>query len=107
MSITALVAGALMYLLFRDRPTEVKASPVIGRLQGRRTFEAVLAVIVTAARWLEALLGTRRPPPHLRLLVCLALVAARKSTRLNSSHLCATRMPSSACKNKKHSNSIH
>src|SRR3546814_4300997 len=53
MSITALVAGAIMYLLFRDRLNEVKASPVIGRLKGRRTFEAVLAVIVTAARWLE------------------------------------------------------
>src|SRR3546814_722702 len=75
MSITALVAGAIMYLLFRDRLNEVKASPVIGRLKGRRTFEAVLAVIVTAARWLEALLGTRRLQPQLRLLVCLALVA--------------------------------
>src|SRR3546814_7541221 len=42
MSITALVAGAIMYLLFRDRLNEVKASPVIGRLKGRRTFEAVL-----------------------------------------------------------------
>src|SRR3546814_10456343 len=28
-------------------------------------------------------------------------VADRKSTRLNSSHYCATRMPSSACKKKK------
>src|SRR3546814_8877801 len=28
----------------------------------------------------------------------------RKSTRLNSSHSCATRMPSSACKKKKHNN---
>src|SRR3546814_4798434 len=75
MSITALVAGAIMYLLFRDRLNEVKASPVIGRLKGRRTFEPVLAVIVTAARWLAALLGTRRLQPQLRLLVCLALVA--------------------------------
>src|SRR3546814_7815681 len=75
MSITTLVAGALLYLLFRDRLNEVKASTVIGRLKGRRTFEAVLAVIVTAARWLEALLGTRRLQPQLRLLVFLALVA--------------------------------
>src|SRR3546814_1395726 len=28
--------------------------------------------------------------------------ADRKSTRLNSSHYCASRMPSSACKNKTH-----
>src|SRR3546814_7119533 len=36
----------------------------------------------------------------------VAAVAAqedRKSTRLNSSHSCASRMPSSACKNKKRS----
>src|SRR3546814_9672910 len=31
-----------------------------------------------------------------------ALVIDRKSTRLNSSHYCASRMPSSACKKKPH-----
>jgi multicomponent K+:H+ antiporter subunit A len=75
MSVTALISGTILYLLFRDRLNEMKASPVIGRLKGRKTFEAVLAIIVTTARWLEALLGTRRLQPQLRLLVCLALVA--------------------------------
>src|SRR3546814_8800215 len=31
-----------------------------------------------------------------------AALADRKSTRLNSSHKCASRMPSTACKTKKH-----
>jgi multicomponent K+:H+ antiporter subunit A len=75
MSLTALISGTILYLLFRERLNEMKSSPVIGRLKGRKTFEAVLAVIVTGARWLEALLGTRRLQPQLRLLICLALVA--------------------------------
>ena len=75
MSLTALVAGTVLYLLFRDRLNAMKRSPVIGRLKGRKTFEAVLAVIVAGARWLEALFGTRRLQPQLRVLVCLALIA--------------------------------
>jgi len=75
MSVTALVSGVILYLLFRERLNEMKTSPVIGRLKGRKTFEAVLAVVVAGARRLQALLGTQRLQPQLRLLVCLALVA--------------------------------
>jgi len=75
MSVTALILGTLFYLLFRDRLNRMKRSPVIGRLKGRKTFEAVLAIIVTGARWLEGRFGTRRLQPQLRLLVCLALLA--------------------------------
>src|SRR3546814_11266756 len=48
LSITAHVAGGIMYLLFRDRLNEVQDSTVIGRLKGRRTTEAVIAVTVRA-----------------------------------------------------------
>ena len=75
MSVTALASGTGLYLLFRERLNEMKSSPVIGRLKGRKTFEAVLASIVAAARRLERLLGTRRLQPQLRLLVCIALIA--------------------------------
>src|SRR3546814_20680951 len=74
MSITALVEGAIMYLLFRDRLNEVKASHVIGRLKGRRKFGAVLPVIVHTERWLEACLGTSALHRQFRLVVSISLV---------------------------------
>src|SRR5690606_9333565 len=52
MSVTALVLGVGLYLIFRDRLNLVKRSTIIGRLKGRRTFEAVLAAIIDGARFL-------------------------------------------------------
>lgn len=73
MSVTALVTGTVLYLLFRDRLNKMERSPVIGRLKGRRAFEMVLSTIVQAARRLEGIFGTRRLQMQLRLLVCMAL----------------------------------
>src|SRR3546814_7006979 len=46
----------------------------------------------STVRWVGWLLAS--------MLLVLILVIDRKRTRLNSSHLCASRMPSSACKKK-------
>src|SRR3546814_2537490 len=89
MSVIALVSGAAGYLLFRDRLNRAVGAPFIRWLKGRRTFEAVLAAIISGSQALERLFGTRRLQTQLRLLVaiaCLAAVPDRKSTRLNSSH---------------------
>src|SRR3546814_1029012 len=40
----------------------------------------------------------RLPGGKAQIILALLLLGARKSTRLNSSHSCASRMPSSACK---------
>src|SRR3546814_11735479 len=68
MSLIALVGGTALYMIFRDRLNAAERSPLIGRLKGRRQFEAVLGAIVAVARGLPALLGTRRPHVQLRLL---------------------------------------
>ena len=75
MSVSALVLGAIGYLLFRDALNRRDGAPLIRHLKGRKIFEACLAVIVSAARGLERLLGTRRLQPQLRLLVLAALLA--------------------------------
>ncbi|WP_324742160.1 monovalent cation/H+ antiporter subunit A [Tsuneonella sp. CC-YZS046] len=74
MSATALAGGVLLYVLFGPRLNAIERSPLIGYIKGRRTFEAVLAVIVNCARILQGLLGTRRLQVQLRLLVGTALV---------------------------------
>lgn len=75
MSVTALVLGSIGYLAFRDALNRRDGAPLIRHLKGRKIFEAGLAVIVSAARGLEALLGTRRLQPQLRLLVLVAFIA--------------------------------
>src|SRR3546814_4492013 len=74
MSLIALVGGTALYMIFRDRLNAAERSPLIGRLKGRRTFEAVLGAIVDAARGLHGLLGTRRLQVQLRLLIATALL---------------------------------
>ena len=75
MSFAALVGGTLLYLLFGSRLNKLERSPVIGRLRGRRIFEAVLGVIIEGATRLRDLLGTRKLQVQLRLLVLMALVS--------------------------------
>ncbi|MGE0774350.1 MAG: monovalent cation/H+ antiporter subunit A [Sphingomonadaceae bacterium] len=75
MSVTALVGGIALYLVFRTRLTGFTASPIIGRFKGRRTFEVTLAAFVDGARWLEKLLGTPSLQPQLRILVLIGLLA--------------------------------
>ncbi|SNT12220.1 multisubunit potassium/proton antiporter, PhaA subunit /multisubunit potassium/proton antiporter, PhaB subunit [Sphingomonas laterariae] len=75
MSVIALFGGALLYRLFRRRLNETAQSPIIGRLKGRRSFEAVLAALINGARVAYRLLGTRRQQVMLRLIIVTALVA--------------------------------
>ncbi|HMP45132.1 MAG TPA: monovalent cation/H+ antiporter subunit A [Sphingopyxis sp.] len=74
MSLIALAGGAAAYWKFGPRLNAVERSPIIGRLKARRTFEAVLAAIVEAARALHRWLGTGRLQVQLRLVIGTALV---------------------------------
>lgn len=76
MSFAALLGGTALYILFRDRLNATEQAPVIGRLKGRRTFEAVLAAIVRAARASLGWLGTKRLQVQLRIIIVTAIVAA-------------------------------
>ena len=75
MSIIALISGTTLYLLFRQQLRTAERSPLIGRLRGRRTFEAVLSAIIEGARALELMLGTRRLQVQLRILIAVAALA--------------------------------
>jgi len=74
MSLIALGCGILGYLLFRDRLNAVKRSPVVGRLQGRRAFERVLAAIMDGGVALQRWLGTKRLQMQLRILLGMVLL---------------------------------
>ncbi len=76
MSLMALVGGAFAYKKFGARLNAVEESPVIGRLKARRTFEAVLAAVVDAARVLHRVTGTAKLQTQLRLLIATALCMA-------------------------------
>lgn len=75
MSMIALVGGVVLYLMFGGRLNGMKNSPFIGRLKGRRTFEAVLAAIISAARYVYQGFSTVRLQVQLRLLMATALFA--------------------------------
>lgn len=76
LSIVALIAGAIGYLLFRNRLNAMSGAPLISRLKGRRTFELMLSAIISGARALESWLGSRRLQPQLRVLAVVACLAA-------------------------------
>ena len=75
LSVIALAGGAIGYLLARERLNRMEGAPLLSRLKGRRAFEWVLAAIISGARWLERLLGTRRLQTQLRLIALIACVA--------------------------------
>ncbi|EQB10805.1 MULTISPECIES: monovalent cation/H+ antiporter subunit A [Sphingobium] len=75
MSMIALIGGALLYRLFRHRLNAAAQSPVIGRLKGRRSFEAVLAALIDGARVAYRALSTGRQQVMLRLIIVTALIA--------------------------------
>lgn len=76
LSFVALILGVVGYMLLRKRLNAASAVPLLGRLKGRRMFETVLSLIVTAARWLEGFFGTRRLQIQLRVMVVVAGLAA-------------------------------
>jgi multicomponent K+:H+ antiporter subunit A len=75
LSLVALVLGAAGYFLFAKRLNQMEATPLIGRLKGRRMFETSLSIIIEGARRLERVAGTRRLQPQLRVLVFVVCVA--------------------------------
>ncbi|MDT9601056.1 monovalent cation/H+ antiporter subunit A [Sphingosinicella rhizophila] len=76
LSFIALASGTAGYLMFRERLNRRESAPLMRRLKGRKAFEAVLAAIMSVARALERLLGTRSLQSQLRLLALIALLAA-------------------------------
>jgi len=76
MSMIALVGGVVLYILFGARLNAIQTSPVIGRIKGRRTFEAVLSAIIDGARALRLVLGTKRLQVQLRLVILTAFLAS-------------------------------
>ncbi|RYY29366.1 MAG: monovalent cation/H+ antiporter subunit A [Sphingomonadales bacterium] len=76
LSMLALVAGTVGYLVFRKQLNLRENPPLMRRVKGRKVFDSVLAAIISAARVLEGRFGTRRLQTQLRLLVSIALLAA-------------------------------
>jgi multicomponent K+:H+ antiporter subunit A len=78
MSAIALTAGIVLYLaLQRYFLKGVDGAPLLRGLQGRRLFERTLVFLSwRLARSIERLLGTRRLQPQLRLILCVAALAA-------------------------------
>ena len=77
MSLVALAAGAVLYLLVGDYLENSERALVLGRIEGRRLFERVMVAISwRGARYIEANLGTRRLQQQMRLLVAFAIAAA-------------------------------
>ncbi|SMH37089.1 monovalent cation/H+ antiporter subunit A [Azospirillum agricola] len=78
MSLLALTAGVVLYLLLQEYLAKgVEGAPLIRRLDSQRLFERALVFLSwRLARTAEGLLGTRRLQPQLRLVVCVAVLAA-------------------------------
>ncbi|QIB32723.1 monovalent cation/H+ antiporter subunit A [Ancylobacter pratisalsi] len=78
MSFIALLGGIALYFALRPYlRSGIEGPPVIRELKGQRIFEKVLVTISWQwARAAEAVLGTRRLQPQMRLVLALAIVAA-------------------------------
>lgn len=78
MSAIAMAGGVLLYLALQNYLlTGNEGTPFVRHLAGKRLFERSLVVLSwRISRPLEALLGTRRLQPQLRLVVVVAVLAA-------------------------------
>jgi len=78
LSLTALIAGTLLYAVFRKRinTNPRGAPPLMHRFQGRQVFDATMGGLVLAAQGIERVLSTRQLQPQLRLLVLVPLMVA-------------------------------
>ena len=77
MSVIALVAGVVLYLLLQPylRDSE-EGPPFFRRLKGQRIFERILVTVSwRGARYLEGVLATRKLQPQLRMLLLVAILA--------------------------------
>jgi multicomponent K+:H+ antiporter subunit A len=76
MSIVAVLGGVAVYSVLRSYLLTADGPPLLRHIKGQRIFERVLVTISwRLARWLEAVLGTRRLQPQLQLVVVAALIA--------------------------------
>ena len=75
LSVVAIGLGTIGYVLARKRLNLTTGPPLLSRLKGKRTFEWLLAAVISVARWLERLLGTRRLQTQLRLVAVIACLA--------------------------------
>jgi multicomponent K+:H+ antiporter subunit A len=78
MSVIAMVGGVLLYLsLQKYLLSDAEGAPLLRRFAGHRMFERMLVILSwRIARPLEGILGTRQLQPQLRLVACVAAVAA-------------------------------
>ena len=78
MSAVAIAGGTLLYLLMRPYfRLGLDGPPLIRLLKRRRIFERAVAILSWRwARGMESFLGTRRLQPQVRLVICVAFVAA-------------------------------
>ena len=77
MSLIALVAGALLYLVIGNYLERSDGPFLLSGIQAQRIFEQVMVTVSWRwARFIETNLGTRRLQPQLRLLVFVAFAAA-------------------------------
>ncbi|CAD5201049.1 monovalent cation/H+ antiporter subunit A [Pseudomonas sp. FEN] len=76
MSLIAMSAGVLLYLLLRKQLKRGRFSrpPLIGRFNGKRLFERSLVILMRCARRVERLVSTQRLQTQLFLLVLAAVV---------------------------------
>ncbi|HIV73143.1 MAG TPA: monovalent cation/H+ antiporter subunit A [Candidatus Aquabacterium excrementipullorum] len=78
MSLLAMAGGMALYWVLR-RPIadgRIRQTPVLGLVNGKRLFRAVLSACTSTARRAVRLLGTRRLQPQMVLLVAVTLLAA-------------------------------
>jgi multicomponent K+:H+ antiporter subunit A len=78
MSLVALVGGVLLYRVLQHHLSAgIDGTPLLRGLDGRRIFDQVMVFLSWRfARTLERLLGTARLQMQLRLMVCIAFLAA-------------------------------
>ncbi len=76
LSMLALVAGAISYVVVKNRLNAAAGPPVIRYFKGGRTFERVLATVIQGARALLHYFETQRLQPQFRILVAIAAIAA-------------------------------
>jgi multicomponent K+:H+ antiporter subunit A len=77
MSLAALAGGLALYLLLEGRlRSGMNGPPLIRRFEGQRIFERTMVFLSwRLARRMEAMMGTRRLQPQLRLIVGVAFLA--------------------------------
>jgi len=80
---------------FIAKPMDLRAL-VNGAISGLIAIGGIIGVIFVAEQWLPEMRGLRDYTLLSVMFVVIVLLGDRKSTRLNSSHLSVSRMPSSA-----------